>query len=519
MSDNAHPMREYRKGSKKGFSFSYNRLKNPFTEQIKDPRDLANQFFNELKAIPYAKSDTTTNDRLLKLLNRMKIVSKTLGACWFSIKSFALGSALTPVRRVDLDFDLGVELEPLSQETIKGFAENVLQKIKFGKKGAKNIAENCFDDHFDNGNYYLEVVLSETEGEKGALIDYHHSENVKKLWTDSDIDKYAINPNWDSRFKLEDTRVLPHYPYFTNEKNGVRRTLIHCMQGNYAHYGRPIYLSAMLSGFRQGQDDDYLIKAADKMWVGSGILEYEADDPDYGDGEDNNNIESTSEPNLMDRIDRHLSADSDRDDQQSMLVMERPRDATPFKFTQVKPNTQEGFLKQQSEEQRRSIFEMLGWSERLLGNSIGGAFAADSFMSELKIKDKGVLRFYRNKTVEGLNKAIEIIDRFLTGGKYQDVSLAFKPLFDDTEDLKLDDAKTKVDLIGVGVRAGVITPTKTLEEYVRNLVKVPEMAEEAIQAWEDDGNVRRPITLKGQDELEDEAAITKEKRKEEEIDD
>jgi len=515
MAEQAHPMRDHNKNSSEGgYSFNFARIKNPITEQIKDTDDLR-EGLHGYKLIPYSGEDDATSDSLQKLFNKLRFISKTLGACWFSIKSFALGSKLGIISREDPDFDYGDEEVVIDPAIKRKFKEEVLDKIKYGKNlGAKRIAENCFDDHFDNGNYWLEVVLSSTGEVKGALIDYHHSETVKKAVTDKGIEVAVISKKFElSYLTQKPPRVLPLAPNAYKQEDGTVRTMIHCKNGNFEHYGRPVYIGAFLPAFRQYQDDDYLIKIADKMFVGQGVLEYESDDPEFDDTEDNNNVERDEEDGLINKIEKNFTAEGNV--HQSILVMERPKGSTPFKYEQIKANLNENFFEKQGGSHSKAIFENLGYSERLLGNNVGGAFAADSFISELKIKDKGVLRFYREKSVEGLNQALLIIDNFLTGGQYSFLSVAFKPLFEGEDQLKTDETKKVIETIGIGVRAGVITPTKQLEDYVRNLVKLPEMAAEAIAAWSDDKNVRRPITLKGQDDIEQQALIDKNKLQDE----
>ena len=515
MATNAHPMRDHNKDSSyyRSYSFDFARIKNPLTEQMKDPKNIR-ETFTGMKAIPYAGTNQYTADNLLRVLNRMRSISKTLGACWFSIKSFALGSKIDLVPRVDPDFDFGDEKEPIELVQKMAFKTEVLDKIKYGAGGAKQTAEHCFDDHFDNGNYFIELVLSETGDVKGALVDYHHSETVRKLVVEDGVPKVAISESWEYDYlRRNPARVIPLAPNFLKSSDGTTRAMIHCKYGNYRHYGRPVFMAAFTDCFRQYQDGDYLVRLSDNMYVGQGILEYEGDDQEFENGEDNNGITGDTEPNLIDKIDQNFTNKGKK--AQSMLVMERPKGSQPFKFEQVKSNLNENFYEKQGASQAKAIYEILGWSERLLGNNVGGAFAADSFLSELKIKDRGVLRFYREKSIEGLNKALEYIDKFLTGGKYIGISFAFKPLFPGEDDLKTDEAKKVLETIGIGVRAGVITPTKQLEDYVRTLVRLPEMSEEAIKAWADDKNVRRPITLKGQDDINNEALVNKRKLEDE----
>ncbi len=56
-----------------------------------------------------------------------------------------------------------------------------------------------------------------------------------------------------------------------------------------------------------------------------------------------------------------------------------------------------------------------------------------------------------------------------------------------------------VNSVGIAVRAGLITPTQEDERTIRNALLMPDMSPEAVEAWEEDGGVRRPITLNSED--------------------
>jgi len=65
-----------------------------------------------------------------------------------------------------------------------------------------------------------------------------------------------------------------------------------------------------------------------------------------------------------------------------------------------------------------------------------------------------------------------------------------------TEGMSTEDLVRVVNLYGVGVRAGAITPIQNDEEHFRKLGGLPEMTPAVEQAWKDAGGFRTPITLK-----------------------
>lgn len=65
--------------------------------------------------------------------------------------------------------------------------------------------------------------------------------------------------------------------------------------------------------------------------------------------------------------------------------------------------------------------------------------------------------------------------------------------------LDFETLKAKFDSYGVGVRAGAITPQTVDEDSFRSEAGLPTMGTDVKSAWEDDGGVRRPITLQSQE--------------------
>ncbi len=72
------------------------------------------------------------------------------------------------------------------------------------------------------------------------------------------------------------------------------------------------------------------------------------------------------------------------------------------------------------------------------------------------------------------------------------------------ENLKFETLKGKLDAVGVGIRAGLITPQKEDEASFRKAADLPAMGTEVEFAWTEDEGFRRPITLKSRAEQEKE---------------
>lgn len=73
----------------------------------------------------------------------------------------------------------------------------------------------------------------------------------------------------------------------------------------------------------------------------------------------------------------------------------------------------------------------------------------------------------------------------------------------DPNGIDFETLKSEFDAYGVGVRAGAITPSPEDEIHFREIAGFPAMTAEAKKYWDDEGNVRRPITLAMPGILED----------------
>lgn len=64
-----------------------------------------------------------------------------------------------------------------------------------------------------------------------------------------------------------------------------------------------------------------------------------------------------------------------------------------------------------------------------------------------------------------------------------------------TENEQGMETKELTEILGVAVRAGVVTPSLEVEAAMRAKLELPEMSADVVAAWTADGGVRRPITL------------------------
>ena len=489
----------------KSMAFSFADVRNPISLEVADPEELR-ALYTKWPLIPYASAGGHSAVGLLHFLNSSRFISASLGACHESIKTFAFGSKMD-IRKVEHeDFDLGNEHEEISIEQKRAFLEFIEKNVAVGDElSYSSLTEHLYDSFRDNGNYFIELIHTVTAGVKHSKIQYHPTENCCYKITKKDAPKMVvISPVWTEQYlEKHPPAIVPTYPNYKSSADGTLRTIIHVKNGNMKWYGRPDWIACWVDVFREYQDSDYLVKTAANRFTGEVFIELEDDDLEGGDTFGNDEAIEAGFDSITDRIEENFTAKGD--EPQSVIVTTRPHGASNAFIYQFKPNTNENFFKASKEMARQSILENNQWSERLLGNAKNEGFSNDTHVKELKVKDISVLRKYRNKVSYGLNLCINEILKWQENTEFLELGFYYKSSLEALTETQGTDVKQIMDAFGVGVRAGVITPTKSDEEYFRNLLQVAEVNAEVDESWQEDGGYRRPITLKGSEDSDSEA--------------
>lgn len=470
---------------------------NPITLQIKDAAEVL-KTYNKWPLIPYAGNIHYSMDGLLLFLNSARSLSATLGACHESIKTYAFGTKIGMKWVEDEDFDMDEEEEregpPIElKREYKDFAKTIHRD----DLSYTQMAENLYDDLKGNGNYYIEVVHTETAGIRSTAIHIHPAENCRYWATKKGEDRIlAISPCWDYEYlRTNKPSLVNVFPKYTVDKTlNTQRTIIHCKNGNWKWYGRPDWIAAWLNVFKEYQSTDYLSKITGAMFTGEVFIEVEAEEIEENDF-DERDAQDAGHGSVSGRMDANFTNKSD--DPQTIMYTTRPPGARSAFVHEFQTNTKETFFKVTGDIDRQKIIENNQWSERLLGNATSDGFATEAFADELRAKEVSVLGAYRQKIEYGLNLAVQqaILWAGVTG--LDEIGMYFKSTsqqFKTQEGSKT--IKEVVDAFGVAVRAGVITPTLDDEEHFRQQLGLatPAVVKEA---WDEDGGFRRPITLKG----------------------
>lgn len=472
--------------------FPISKIQSDLNSQVTDGKELSYLFDGGV--IPYMKGDRATYESLLIILRKYRTISPTLGACYVSMKPYVIAKKIKIRPKTIKSIDLGNEQDPLTPEQIKKAGE-FLGSIVYRNYTLDQLKSNAFDNFFDRGDIFVEIGVTTVGGISKPYIQFHPETEIKKAKGKDGKYVYLQSVDWSqSSLSSKAPRIIPMDWGVDPLDEYTVYKMIHVKNGS-GHYGRPIWLGAFYSGYRQYQDQDHLLKAGDNRFTATSIIEYSGQDPEMTV----KTGEADTLTSLTALIQEHFRAGSDAP--KSVIVTERAYGADPITHITIPLVTNENFFKEEDNKNRRNIFENLSWSERLLGNIGGSGWLGDSYFSELSIKDDGILQTFRDFIDQVIQDSYADLYRMVY--KEEVFFEVYLPKVMAGTNLTMEKMKMMMDLYGVGVRAGTITPTLSDEYFFRNLTELPDVNDEIISDWVESGKVRKPITLKEEQKIVD----------------
>lgn len=475
-------------------------LKNPIPDEIEDP-DQVRDLFSTLKLVPYAGTVQSSGDKLLDFYIKMSELSCTQAACRESIKKYSFGK-IDIVRRVHPDFDLEQETD-VDIATKSGFVDEVLSQIDLDGSSWHELTCNLYDDGKKSGNNWLMLTLVETAGQRSAALKWMKVQHVRYLLPREKDDPrmVAISPLWTQEFiRNHKPDMVPTFPNFSNEGDGIFRTMIHWKNGPFKWYGRPDSVGSILQQYRRFQDDMYEIKASANEYTGRTVMETEDDDPD----ETNRRAIRAGFENEAHRMEENFT--NKGSGSLSFTHLTRPFGAKPMAVFQLQPNTNESWFSTMAEVSDMAVIRSNQWSAKLLYDDTASGLSNNIIIDALKAK-LPVVRNNQAIAEDPINTALAPIISWLgKEGQYLnlniDVRSPYAAILEDTGNDETDGEPVpgqgladEMNAYGIAVRSGAITPQIQDEQHFRTKAGLPEMSMEAIEAWKDDKGVRRPITL------------------------
>lgn len=402
---------------KVGFA-KFNQLANPIPGEITDPEEIKNTF-KSYPFIPYASVDANTSSMgLLMWLNSLSKLSPTHGACIKSIKTYAFGDSLDITKKKSASFSLKEELSEVQKMSFIDWLDNTL-RFNFNSSLHKEVT-NAYEVFQSNGNIFVRVVLSNLFGIPSASVKVLKTEHVCYTTPRSKTRRFVgISPNWGIDYITKyPPEILPVYPAVKQSKDGTIETIIHISEDSTQLYGRPDWIGSFIPIYREFQDGNYLVVQAGNNFTGQTLIEIE--EAEAGDGAnllDDDDAQKDGYDSALDRFTDQFTAKSD--DPQTVILMSRPHGAGEAFVYQFKPNTSQDFYRTMSELDELDIIRAHQWSKRFLGENQTQGFSKDVFMDELKVKEAGVLPYYRRIACSPFNIAIDLMVKVFNKPEFQ----------------------------------------------------------------------------------------------------
>lgn len=432
-------------------------IPNPIPSEITDPEQIELTFRN-YPFIPYAGTDHKSNHSLLNWLNSMSHLSATHGSCINSIKSYALGQPLDIIKSMSDSFGLNSKLTDSQKESFVNFLDDTLQ-LEYGSTIHK-LALNSYKNTADNGNIFMLLKMSKKIG-IAANLTLYNTENVCYLKPKAGANrKVGISHEWGHDYiQKHPPKIVPVYPAMRVSQDGLEiETMIHIKEDTTKLYGRPIWINAFMSVYREFQNGNYLIKQAANNFMGQVLIEVEDAEGSSGSVFDDEDAQKDGFKNAADRFKENFTAQSDNP--QTAILLSRPFGAKPVFVEQFKPNTNEKFYKTMSELIELDIIRAHQWSKRFLGENQTQGFSKDVFLDELKVKEAGVLPHIRNQACAAINIAIKLMVAFfdkpefknykITGQNNIDILKELMPSEDLSEGLTTTNKKSDAPINSTG---------------------------------------------------------------------
>ena len=413
-------------------------LTNPLPKEVRDVQEIQNFYKNvkvvrfdgrEFNLVPYAGTYHNSGDCLLGFYQMLNDLAPTQSSALGSIKHYSFGGKIDIIRSQDSEFELEQE-EQISAQLKSQFLNDVLKKILLEEISWNNLAEKIWESGKDTGNAYLELVLTDTLGERSAALHWHKTEYCRYLATEKGEQKFiAISPAWDSPKLMTDGKyleenppeILPKYPMFeTNERTGVSRTIIHWKNGCFEWYGRPDSAGSVLDQYTEFADTVYRLKASANNFTPQLIVEAEDDNPE----ETNRDAQEAGFENEAERFAENYT--NEGENPSSVIYTSRPFGAKPLFVAQIAPNTNENYYAVTGKLSRDRIIESHAWSSRLMmDDAATGLNSSDAQLAALKAK-LPVVRKNQSIPEWVIGKALDSIVEFFGNTQYQDIKLKFK---------------------------------------------------------------------------------------------
>lgn len=400
------PFDELRK-SKRSKGSRIFEIENPIPKELEDLRDLQ-KVFEDYKLVPFATRDKKTGHALLYWYLMLAQLSPMNAACIEKVKKYVVGSKVFVEQQEDPEFDTGeVRQEVSTAESVR--YRDVLNEIVTFEGGIRKFHQNLQWSYDATGNSWVEASYSVVNGQIRFYLKYRKTTEVLYVATKpGEMRQVAISPVWTGDYlKKYPPVVVPLAPNWSEDENGVFRTMFHLKAGQNKWYGRPESEGADLYKYREVQDSIYVIRQSAGNFVGQLIIEIEDDDPTSNPAINDEEARRSGFDNANDRFEQNFTQKGE--DPSSVILLSRAVGGTPMSVFQIKPNTNEKWYDVTGKMSEQRILRAHGLTLRFMGFDASTGFSSDTFIADYVMNVEPVLVEKRNTLMTFTNKILTTI--------------------------------------------------------------------------------------------------------------
>lgn len=357
----------------------------PIPAQIQDAEEYA-RFFKVWKNVfvPYAGTDNYSSHSLLHFLLSLAELSPTQAGVIRAKKFFAFGGKVHVSRREDPVFDIGetADVNDAERSRFLDFLKQIqIYDASDNSISVRDLAEIWLQDDESCGNYYFEIVKSQVGSQKAFRVYTHQPTHCLYLATDKYEPRYiAVSPYWTIDYlNRKGFDLLPAYPNWSEDEDGMQRTIVHIKTGNYTWYGRPASIASLLDQFYEFQNADYKTKATANHFMAQALIEFE-------DGEgtiiDDQAAQEAGFPSFARQLELNFSNESRRP--QRVMAVTRPHGAKEAFVHEFKPQTNEAWFRMTGEDAEKNILKSHAFPRRFLGVDSATGISTNIFLDEFE---------------------------------------------------------------------------------------------------------------------------------------
>lgn len=412
------------------------RLTNPIPDEIKDVGEIK-KLFKNWNFVPYAGTNSHSGHSLLVWYLMLAKLSPTNAASIKKKIKFAVGGKARVIRSIDPEFETGDELIPVTNTEANEYVSALKMFFEF-EGGVSRFHNRVAWQYEATGNSFVEMSFTTVMGQTRISLRAHRTTHCLFLQTKPGEGRaIAISPVWTDKYlEKHPPRVVPFFPVFTKDENGVLRTVFQLKHGDNSWYGRPPSEGADVYKYREVQDAIYLVRAAATNFTGQLILEVEDDDPTHAPAIDDAAAEKVGDDNFVERFEKNFT--NKGDEPQSVVIASRPYGSRPMFVFQISPNTKENWYKVTGGISENMILRAHEITPRFLGFDVSNGFSSDVYISDYLLNVQPVIDDLRSEIMNFVNGILSHGWKLVNAEQWNEFSLTFAPPIQSTiEDFKV----------------------------------------------------------------------------------